>query len=63
MKLKEKMNIFLFIILWFTISYLLCSTHELPTTTNGYISRRKRFCSTPFYIFVIISIVVVFMYN
>lgn len=62
MKFKEKMKIFLFVIFYFTISYLLCSTHELPAT-SGYITRRKRFCSTPFYIFIIVALIVVFIFN
>lgn len=62
MKLKEKLNVFIFVMLYFSISYLLCSTHEMPNTT-GYVSRRKRFCSTPFYVFIIISLIVILFYN
>lgn len=58
MKIKEKIKVFLFMILWFTISYLLCSSHEMPNK-SGYISIRKRWCSTPFYVSIIISLVVV----
>lgn len=62
MKFKEKIIFFLCIILYFTISYSLCSSHEI-TNTRGYISRRKNFCSTPFYVFVIFSIVAVFFFT
>ena len=62
MKLKEKLNVFIFVMLYFSINYLLCSTHEMPNTT-GYVSRRKRFCSTPFYVFIIISLIVILFYN
>lgn len=58
MKIKEKIKAFLFMILWFTIGYLLCSSHEIPNA-SGYISIRKRWCSTPFYVSIIISLVVV----
>ena len=62
MKIKEKIKIFLIIIVWFAISYSLCSSHEMPNT-SGYVSRRKRFCSTPFYIFIIVALIVVFIFN
>lgn len=62
MKIKEKIKLFLFIIVWFAISYSLCSSHEIPNT-SGYVSRRKRFCSTPFYVFIIISLIVVLIYT
>ena len=62
MKLNKKFSHFLSAILILLISYLLCSTHELPTT-SGYISRRKRFCATPFYFFVIICFILVFIFN
>jgi hypothetical protein len=62
MKIKKKIKLFLFIILWFAISYSLCSSHEIPNT-SGYVSRRKRFCSTPFYVFIIVSLIVILIYT
>jgi len=62
MKIKEKIKLFLFIILWFAISYSLCSTHEMPNT-SGYVSKRKRFCSTPFYVFIIVTLIGVLIYT
>ena len=55
MKLDTK-NIYNFvvIILFLFFSYSLCSSHEYPT--SGYISKRKSFCSTPFYIIFIASL-------
>ena len=61
MKLNKKISHFLAAILFLLVSYLLCSTHEKPT--SGYISRRKRFCSTPFYVFIILCFIFVFMFN
>lgn len=61
MKFKEKINIFILVILYFSISYLLCSTDVIPSSSN-YLSRRKKFCSTPYYILIIIALVVL-IYN
>ena len=62
MKLNRK-NLYNFaaIILILLFSYSICSTHELPTT--GYVSRRKRFCSTPFYVTVLIVFILIFIFN
>lgn len=56
MKLNEKINIFILVILYFSISYLLCSTNVIPTS-SGNLSRRTNFCSTPYYILIIIALV------
>ena len=56
MKLNEKYRNFLLCILFLMISYSLCSTHEMPT--SGYVSRRKRFCSMPFYLILFLTIVI-----
>jgi hypothetical protein len=58
MKLKEKFKQFIIIIMVLLLSYSLCSTHELPS--QGYISRRKSFCSMPFYVIVLFSILIIF---
>ena len=62
MKIKEKTKLFLFIILWFAISYSLCSSHEIPNT-SGYVSRRKMFCSTSFYVIVLTVFILIFIFN
>ena len=49
MKLYQKIFNFVLIIFILFLSYLVCSSHEKPTA-GGYITRRKRFCSTPFFI-------------
>ena len=61
MKFKDKLNVFLVAIVYLSISYLLCSTHERPTT--GYVSRRKIFCSNPLYIYILIALVFIFIFN
>ncbi len=45
MKFKQFLISLLFILLIVFLSYSLCSTHEL-SNKNGYISRRKRFCTS-----------------
>lgn len=61
MKFKEKIKIFMVAFLMLLFSYSLCSTHERPT--SGYVSRRKIFCSTPLYIFVILLFILIFVFN
>lgn len=61
MKLKEKFTQFFIVMLMLLISYSLCSTHELPSQGQGYISRRKRFCGTPIYIYVFIAFILIFL--
>jgi len=61
MKLKDKFKQFFIAILFLFISYSLCSTHEIPI--SGYVSRRKSFCSMPFYIYIIIAFVLIFILN
>jgi hypothetical protein len=56
--LKNKINTFIITVLFLLISYLICSTHETPTT--GYISKRKIFCSTPFYLILIVAFILIF---
>lgn len=62
MKFKEKISHFFIAILILLISYLLCSSHQLLTTSD-YISRRKRFCATPFYVYVVLCFILVFIFN
>ena len=61
MKFKKKIYDFLIVILILFLSYSICSTHERPT--SGYISRRQSFCSTPFYITVLITFILIFIFN
>ena len=61
MKLNKKISHFLIVILMLLVSYLLCSSHEKPT--SGYVSKRKRFCSTPFFVFVILCFIFIFIFN
>jgi hypothetical protein len=62
MKLNKK-NIYTFavVLLFLFFSYSICSTHERPT--SGYVSRRKSFCSTPFYVIFIIAFILFFVFN
>ena len=59
--LKRKLYFYIGFILMLLLSYSLCPTHEKPT--SGYISKRKRFCSMPFYIIVIISLTFLFFFK
>jgi len=56
MKINQKIYEFLLVILLLALSYSLCSTHERPV--SGYVSRRKSFCSVPFYL--ILSVTLIF---
>ena len=60
MKLGQKVYYFFIVALMLLISYLLCSTHE--KSTSGY-SRRKGFCSTPFYVIIFICFIIIFVFN
>ena len=60
MKLNEKYRNFLLCILLLMFNYSLCSTHEMPT--SGYVSRRKSFCSMPFYLILFILLIYFFYY-
>lgn len=59
MKIYQKIFNFTFVILILFFSYLVCSSHEIPNTT-GYITKRKRFCSTPFYIIFVFAFIIYF---
>ena len=59
MKIYQKIYNFTFVILILFFSYLVCSSHEKPTT-GGYITKRKRFCSTPFYIIFVFAFIMYF---
>ena len=59
--MNKNLSFFLGIILMLLISYSLCSTHERPT--SGYVSKRKLFCSTPFYIIIIVSCIVFVLFK
>lgn len=61
MKLNSKFNLALIAFIYLFISYSLCSSHELPQ--SGYISRRKRFCSTPLEFIVLIFLFVIIFYD
>ena len=56
MKINEKYRNFLLFILLLMFNYSLCSTHEMPT--SGYVSRRKSFCSMPFYLILFLTIII-----
>jgi len=55
---KEKIYGFILALFFLFLSYSICSTHERPT--SGYISRRKSFCSTPFYIILLFAFILYF---
>lgn len=57
MNLKNKIKTFIIAFILLLFSYSICSTHEKPS--SGYISKRKRFCSTPFYLIVIFLFIVI----
>jgi hypothetical protein len=57
---KNIYNFFIIILILF-FSYSICSTHERPN--SGYISRRKSFCSTPFYIIFLVAFILIFIFN
>lgn len=60
MKFKEKLQKFLFVMLLLGLSYSLCQNHE---SDGKYRGRRKAFCSTPFYIIILLSLLLVFFSN
>jgi len=61
MKFKEKIYLALIGFTYLFISYSLCSSYELPD--SGYISRRKRFCSTPLHMLVFICLFIILFYD
>ena len=63
MKFKEKIYTFIFVILVLTFSYSLCSTRELRNPNSIFNTRRNRFCSTPFSVFVILVFILIFVFN
>ena len=62
MKLKEKIYYLLFIISFFTFSYLMCSTHELRHPNSLFNTRRNKFCATPYWLLVLITILYILFY-
>jgi hypothetical protein len=57
MKIYSKLYLALVGFVYLFISYALCSSHELPE--SGYVSRRKRFCSTPLDLLVLICLFII----
>lgn len=61
MKIYKKFERFILVFVLLLFSYSICSSHELPS--SGYVSKRKAFCSIPFYIIIIFAVVLNFLYD
>lgn len=62
MILKEKIYYSIFVIAILTFSYSICSTHELRHPNSFFNTSRNRFCATPYWFTILITVCYIFFY-